>query len=182
MKIMNKKSRWHLFSDSFAIRDSRFAIRSSAGFTLVELLISIAIIVILGAVTFGSFLNAKNSGDLSNTAKQIAALVRQAQTQSVQDYRGAAWGVRFANGAGSPSATFYAFFSGAYSTSTTTGYYRLPTTVAFTSSTLPASSSRDVIFSPISGFTTSTSIGLYLVGQPSMSSTILIATSGVVSY
>ena len=152
------------------------------GFTLIELLITIAIIAILAVTTFGMFMGARNSTDVTDTARQIAAILRQAQQQSMNDYQGSAWGVRFSNAAGTPSTTFYALFMGSYSTSSIVGYYRLPSTVAFITSTLPASSTRDVIFSAISGMTTSTSIGVYSLGSGGISSTISIASSGLVSY
>lgn len=152
------------------------------GFTLIELLISIAIIVILAVVTFGMFSGARNSNDVNGMARQIAAILRQAQQQSMNDYQGSAWGVRFSNAAGTPSTTFYALFAGSYSTSSIVGYYRLPSTVAFITSTLPSGSVRDVIFAAVSGVTTSTSIGVYSLNSASISSTIVIASSGVVSY
>jgi prepilin-type N-terminal cleavage/methylation domain-containing protein len=104
--------------------------RSSPGFTLIELMISIAIIIILGAATFGVFSGSRNANDVTNAAKQMAAVLRQAQTQSVQDYQGAAWGVHFANPTG--TAPFYALFSNAYATATTAAYYRLPSSLGIT--------------------------------------------------
>jgi prepilin-type N-terminal cleavage/methylation domain-containing protein len=169
------------FADSFPIPDSQISDRRH-GFTLIELLISISIMIILGTVAFVNFSGVQNANNLTLTAKQMATVLRQAQTQAIQNYQGGTWGVRFANGVGTPSSSFYAFFSGAYSTATTVAYYKLPSTIAFVTSTLPASSTLDVIFTPLSGFAVSTSISVYLVGRSSVSSTISVSSSGEVSY
>ena len=151
-------------------------------FTLIELLIVIGIIVIISGVTVVSLVGRRNTGDLTNTASQIAILLRQAQNDSLSQKSGMSWGVHFENA--TATAPFYAFFSSTtYSASNVTGYYRLPNTVGYLTSTLSSGSSLNITFSQIAGTASaSTSIGLYLISQPSSQSVISIASSGVVSY
>jgi hypothetical protein len=91
--------------------------------------------------------------------------------------------VHFSNPSGTTS--FYALFQTSYSTATVVGgLYRLPPTVAFTTSTIASGATLDVIFSSLTGISSvSTSIGLYMPKQnTAFSSTISIASSGTVTY
>jgi len=101
-------------------------------FTLIELLVVIGLIAAIIVITLPNLLGKRNTGDLTNTASQIAALLRQAQTNSMSQNGGTSWGVHF-QGGGAP-APFYALFSSStYSASSTVGYYRLPNTVGYLS-------------------------------------------------
>jgi type II secretory pathway pseudopilin PulG len=155
----------------------------SSGFTLVELLVIISLVIAISVVVLPNLLGNRNVRDLTNTASQIAALLRQAQNDSMVQTGGMSWGVHFQNA--TTTAPFYALFSStssAYSASGTTGYYRLPNTVVYLTSTIPAGTSVDIVFSQISGLSSvSTSIGLYLLNQPSSMKIISIASSGAVS-
>ena len=159
-------------------------ISNREAFTLIELIIVIGIIVIIAVVSLPNLLNRKNGSDLSNTASQIAIMLRQAQNDSMAQKNGLSWGVHFQNA--TATSPFYALFSSTssvYSASGTAGYYPLPNTVKYLTSTLPSGSSLDITFSQISGMASaSTSIGLYLVSQYSSQSIISIASSGTVSY
>ena len=157
--------------------------QENRGFTLVELMVSVAIIAILSLVTYISLFNARSSGDAANMAKQMTALLRQAQSQTVSGYQGVAWGVHFGNATGPASSSFYALFSGGYSASSTIGYYKLPTDVAYLTSTLASGASTDVSFALFSGVASaSTSVGLYSVPLPTQTYILHISSSGQVSY
>ncbi len=150
------------------------------GFTLFEVVITVAIVVILGVVAAVSLTGKKSSSDLSSTVAQVTALLREAQSRSVTQTQGASWGVHFANATN--TAPFYALFSGLYSPTTTTDYYRLPTDVAYIPSMLPAGGTVDIVFSQVSGLaSTSTIIGLYNTAQPSLTSGINITLLGTIS-
>ncbi len=151
------------------------------GATLAELLISISIILILAAVSVMTLVSRKSSTELTVTTQQIAALLRDAQSRSLTQASGTNWGVRFANVTN--TAPFYALFSSStYNASATVGYYRLPANIAYVSSSVAVGSAKDVVFAQVTGFTTSTPLGIYVLGQIANSSTISVATSGAVSF
>ncbi len=150
------------------------------GFTLVELLIVIAISVIVGVVAILNISQRRADIDLTTAAQQIATTLRQAQSDSMAQEDGLSWGVHFANTT-SP-APFYALFKGSYATGTVS-QYSLPPTVAYQTSMLAPGATLDVTFSQISGAAVSTSIGLYMPNENSaFSSTIYVASTGAVSY
>ncbi len=149
------------------------------GFTLIEILIVFAIVILLGIISMVNLQGSKNETDLNDAAKQVVVLLRQAQNQAASGYQGVAWGVHFVNA----TTSFYALFSSAYSSATVAGQYLLPTTVAFRTSTIPTGSSLDIVFGTLSGAASvSTTIGLYSKVQSSFSSTISVASSGQVSF
>jgi prepilin-type N-terminal cleavage/methylation domain-containing protein len=153
------------------------------GFTLIELVVVLALIIATGVVVFANLAGRKSTTDLTAATQQAGGLLRQAQSDAMQQESDVPWGVHFANTTG--TAPFYALFTTSYSTGTVVGSpYLLPTTVAYTTSTLAAGATLDVIFSPLSGVSSvSTSIGFYMPQQSAtFSSTISIASSGEVSY
>ena len=118
------------------------------GFTLIELLIVLSITIIVGAVMFANLGARKLNTDLIVTNQQIGSLLRQAQTDSMDQENDVAWGVHFSNTTSTPP--FYALFQTSYSTSSVVGgLYRLPSTVAFTTSTIAQGATLDVIFSSV---------------------------------
>ncbi|HVO28607.1 MAG TPA: hypothetical protein VMT81_01340 [Candidatus Paceibacterota bacterium] len=150
-------------------------------FTLVESIVTLALMVILAIVIAPSLLNGSHTNDLDNATEQITASTRDVQTKASSQAGGTAWGIHFANPTN--SAPYYAVFQGAsYASGTVTSYERLPSTLGYVSSTLPLGGSVDITFSPISGAASaSTTIGLYVLSQPSISSTITIASSGYIA-
>lgn len=155
------------------------------GFTLVELMLVIAIMAVLAIVVFADLSGRRSKADLTATTQSVETLLRQAQSDAAfqennAQASGVAWGVHFANA--TATAPFYALFTGSYAASTTVGYYVLPSTVSYQTSTLAVGATRDVIFSPITGASSvSTSIGFYMPTESAFSSTIFIASSGAVS-
>ena len=148
-----------------------------------EIVVVLALVIAVGAVVFANLAGRKSTTDLAAATQQIGVLLRQAQSDAVEQEADVAWGVHFANPSGTPP--FYALFTTSYSTATVVGSpYLLPTTVAYTTSTLAAGAALDVIFSPLSGVSSvSASIGLYMPKQnAAFSSTISIASSGEISY
>jgi type II secretory pathway pseudopilin PulG len=157
------------------------------GFTLVELLVVFGIMIALGAVVFANLAGRRSNADLTATTQEVGTLLRQAQSDATEQENNnqandVAWGVHFANS--TTTAPFYALFTGSYAASTTVGYYALPSTVAYQTSTLATGATLDILFSPITGASSvSTSIGFYMPKEnAAFSSTILIASSGAVSY
>jgi prepilin-type N-terminal cleavage/methylation domain-containing protein len=159
--------------------------RRKDGFTIIEIIIVIAIIATISAIMFVTLLGKKGGTDLTTTASQIGAILREAESRSMAQTQGAAWGVYFGNPTN--TAPFYALFYNAYSPTTTAGYYPLPVTVGYTSATIAAGSSLSVTFSQVTGLpSVSTTVGLYIFNPQknllTTSSIVSIGASGVVSY
>ncbi len=157
------------------------------GFTLIELLVVFGIMIAVGAVVFANLAGRRSISDLTATTQEVATILRQAQSDAAFQENNiqandVAWGVHFANA--TATVPFYALFTGSYAASTTVGYYVLPPTVAYETSTLAAGATLDIIFSPITGASSvSTSIGFYMPKENSaFSSTISIAPSGAITY
>ncbi len=154
-----------------------------SGFTLIELMIVLGIIVIISVVTAVSLFSVRNTRDLTNTANEIGTLLREAQSRAVNQDGGASWGVRMDNTtAGAP---FYALFSGTYSTNSRTGVYPLPPDVQFDSSTVPSGGALEITFTELTGIpsaATSVVLDLMTNGAPSASTTISVNTAGLITY
>jgi len=84
---------------------------SSPAFTLIELLIVIAIIGILTAITIPSFSNFNNKQRLSQAAKQIKNDLRSAQNRAINGIKDSddnkVWGIQFA----SPNVYSYTLYT-----------------------------------------------------------------------
>lgn len=152
------------------------------GATLIELIVVVLIAAVLGVVAVTNLVGRKSGTEVEATARQVATLLREAQSRSMAQASSTTWGVHFEHS--TSTAPFYAlFYSGAYSASTRTGYYRLPAGVGYDAATLAVGATRDVVFSQITGAAApSTSVKIYSIGKPSTSSTIQVATSGAVSF
>ena len=153
------------------------------GTTLVELLMVVAIITVITLVSFLNLFGRSGQTDLNNTTQQIRTLLGEARTKSVSQSSSTSWGVHFDNA--SATAPFYAmFYSQTYSTSTTVGYYNLPSNLVYATSSIPLGSSVDITFAQLSGQSSaSASITIYVAGKGTYnSSTINISSSGAVSF
>lgn len=131
------------------IQNSKLKIKnSSSGFTLIEILVVIAILVIVSAVGFFAFTSYKGSKNVELTMDELAAVIRDIQKRSITQQDGKQWGIRFSNSTSTTHA--YEVFSGAsYSTSTVERTYSLKRNVEFTNPS--DGSSIDAIFSAIGG-------------------------------
>ena len=153
------------------------------GFTLVELIIVIAITIVLGVAVVADFTNSGRVSDLRATTQEIASLLRQAQSDSISGKQGKVWGVYFDNT--NPGAPFYALYAsanGAYTPTSEVGHYALPSDLCYISSTVPIASSVIIYFNQVSGLpSASTSVSLQLGGCGTVTSaggTSTISQSG----
>ncbi len=98
---------------SFSLTNSR----SSRGFTLVELLVSIAVIVVITSIVLVRYDSFDSTTLLKNAAYDIALTLRDAQIKSVSAVRNGAsdakypYGVTFTAGAGVKTFTMFRFAS-----------------------------------------------------------------------
>lgn len=153
------------------------------GHTLTELLLTMVLLFIIALASAIVLFSRPGRTDLDLAPRRVAALLRDAQTRSMEQASGTVWGVHFDNV--STSSPFYALFSGAYSASSSQGSNFLPKTLRYATSTLGAGSSRDVIFGAVTGAASvSTTITLELLQGSSVlaSSSLSVSSSGVVTY
>lgn len=155
---------------------------TAKGFTLIEILVVAGIIVILGTFTTTSLVNWREHKTLSTTAEQMATMLREAVSNSVQQKEGTDWGIHFDNI--DSNKPFYAVFrSGTYSPSTEVARYPLPASVRYDTS---MGVQKDCAFSQISGqvadIVQCSGIKIFLVQNPDASSTIEIQETGMIAY
>ena len=141
-----------------ALFASRFMIQES-GFSLLELLIVIAIVGLLAAGVGVSLVNYQRTAALDSSAKEIVGNLRFAQSKAITGEDGNAdstsdkWGVRFTNGT---NDTYRIFYGNSYNVNNAKEEIYLPSSVSFSA---PAEENNlDVIFTKISGTTTATAV------------------------
>jgi prepilin-type N-terminal cleavage/methylation domain-containing protein len=130
--------------------------RSGAGFSLLELLIVIAVIAIIFAIGGGFYVNYGKKIEIDSVSQTITFDLKQAQSKAMIGQGGYKWGIRFING----TSDYYEIFSTpsdyAHANSSTTIF--MFSGVTFSS---PGSgASTDIIFSMIAGTTTPASIAI----------------------
>lgn len=153
------------------------------GFTLIEVTIVVAVMIVMGVYVALSLSGRKREFDVRTTAQQIVTTLRFAQSKAVLQSSNTAWGVHFDNTV--TSSPFYVLYSSStYSQSVESdNRYALPKGVLFDTSTVPSGGSKNVYFNLMTGAASaSTSVRIYLDIASSTSSTISVASSGVVSY
>jgi prepilin-type N-terminal cleavage/methylation domain-containing protein len=142
------------------------------GFTLIEVLISVAVIVIIGAIGISSLYNARDSKNLDAVADGLDAVLEQAKSDAIAGKSAASYGVWFDSGS-------YAYFQGsAYSAGAGTnkvtilpGGWKLSTTT---------SSGRSyIVFTHLTGAAQATgTVTVSKIADPSLARSISIGSAG----
>ena len=154
--------------------------QANTGFSLIEVITALAILVIMGSVAFLGLYNYRLRRGLEWDVQKISAAIREARNRSVTQLDGNQWGVHFENPTSTPD--FYqVFFGASYATGTPTGNrITLNNGIVFLNPS--SSSSEDIIFSKVSGLPVSAiSVAIGLISG-SASTTINIDGQGKVSY
>lgn len=149
-------------------------------FTLLELLIVIAIIAVLAAAGALNFTDYRVRREFSATSQEIVLVLRNAQNRSLSQESGSRWGVYFENPASGRG--FYELFSGtSYSSSSVVFRANLKDGVKFD---IPAAGATStIIFSPVAGLPISAaSVKISLKNNSSVSSTIIVNANGQIQY
>jgi prepilin-type N-terminal cleavage/methylation domain-containing protein len=159
MKIIIKKSK---------------SLSTIKGFSLLELIMVVAIVVLIGSMGVGMYLNYGKTVEVNGIAQSISYDLKDAQSKAMTGEGGFKWGIHFFN----TTNDNYQIFSTAtdYSSATVASTSYLPSTVTFSS---PASGlSTDIIFSRISGTTTPSSVVLVSQGN---TRTVSVSSLGSIS-
>ncbi|MFH1161788.1 MAG: LamG-like jellyroll fold domain-containing protein [Candidatus Jorgensenbacteria bacterium] len=127
---------------------SHRSLEKSAGFTLTELLIVIAISTIISVVGFVSLGNYRGRQAVQSAVDEVGAVIRATRQRSMTQEGGGRWGVHFSNS--STSVSSYTAFRGyTYATGTVDRQYALPSNISFSNPFV--SSTYDVVFPPLTG-------------------------------
>lgn len=150
------------------------------GFTLIELVITLGIMVFLAGIGFLFISGYKSNQNINSTSQEIVSVLRNAQNRSLSQEGGGRWGVYFSNPVSGND--FYNLFKGSsYSSSTIVSQTALSSGVQF--DTPISGSSSSVVFSPVTGLPDNAlTIKISLTARPSVSSTIIINQNGQILY
>ena len=83
----------------WTIFQARIAKASEGGFTLLELMIAIAILAVISMIAAANFAGVFRSVSLTSLQKGIVTDTREAQAQAISGEYAMKWGVHFVNGA-----------------------------------------------------------------------------------
>ncbi|OGY64512.1 MAG: hypothetical protein A3I24_04045 [Candidatus Harrisonbacteria bacterium RIFCSPLOWO2_02_FULL_41_13b] len=147
------------------------------GLTLIEILISIAIIALLGTTVLLSFSGYRQRQVLESSARSLAATLRDANKKAVNQDQGKEWGVHFERAIS--GRDFYAVFNGpVYLTPVQLVY--LPPTLRFID---PASGFKEIIFEKLTGLPSlATNIVVALTSNVAIFQTIIVDGVGKIQY
>ena len=150
---------------------------SNKGLTLIEILISIAIISLLGTTVLLSFSGYRQRQVLESSARSLAATLRDANKKAINQDQGKEWGVHFERALS--GRDFYAIFNGPV--------YLTPVQIVYLPSNLrfidPASGSKEIIFEKLTGLPSmATNIVIALTSNVAVSQTVTIDGVGKIQY
>ena len=146
------------------------------GFTLLEILIVISILVIISSIGVGSYLNYARNIEINSVTQNVIFDLKQTQSKAMTGEGSFKWGVHFVNS----TRDYYEIFSTPtdYSdvSKVTTATNYLSSSISFSN---PAEGfTKDIIFNKISGGTVATSI---VLSSQYNTSTISISSIGNIS-
>lgn len=150
------------------------------GFTLAELIISIAIITVISAIGFANLGGRRDKQEVNLEAEKIVAYLREARERSIAGQDNSSWGIYFVNVANGND--YYNLFKGlSFSSDTIVETHFLSPKVQLLIP--PVNSTTDVIFNKeLGNINTPKSITIQSVISPEFSSTIEINTLGQINY
>ena len=152
----------------------------SLGFTLAELLITMAILIIIASTGFVYLGSYRRTAEIDSALQKMVSFTREAQARAKAGQDGVAWGIRWDN----PLAgeDFYVLFKDTYASTNTTQIIYLGNSIEFSNPS--TSNNYEVIFQRITGNpdVTSTSITITSRIDSSITKTITINSLGQIDY
>lgn len=151
------------------------------GFTLMEVVVVIAVLGAIAAITLASFYIIQKRSELNNNANELANILKLAQNLSITSEQESQYGVYFDT---SSAPNRYILFKGANFSARESSfdqiYYLSKNTELFNVSLGGAS---EVVFKRISGSAEpSGNVSLRLISDPSLQKTVYISAVGIVSF
>lgn len=149
--------------------------KNSAGFTLLEILIAVFILIMLATAAVFSFGSLRNNADVSTTTQQIINALQLARSQTVSSVNDTNYGIHF-------DSDQYVIFEGSTydSAATTNEAYDLGTNVEIYDITL-AGGGNEVVFDRIEGTTGNDGeLSIRSTVDTTNSSTVTILPSGLI--
>ncbi|MEK7187568.1 MAG: type II secretion system protein [Patescibacteria group bacterium] len=149
------------------------------GFTYIEILMAAAIMSSIGLMILVNYSRQRPTRELASTKLRIVAVLREAATYSASQTEGAVWGVHF--DAVVATSSFFGIFPNAYDASNIRQFNPLPRSLRFDTSNFTAGA-KEITFQKINGkANASTTVRIYILADPTRSSTIRISSSGLIS-
>jgi len=163
-------------------QESRIKNQKNSGFTLVELLTILGILIIITVTTVPAYRNFQKESDLTNSAEEIINILRVAQSKTLASEQDSQWGVYFST---TTAPNQYTLFKGVDYASRDTFFdqnYTLSSSVETNEINLTGSDS-EVVFNKLTGTTSNYgSISLRLITDVSKTKTIIVESSGQIFY
>lgn len=155
------------------------------GFSLIELVAVVLMIGTLAVIVVSNLFSRRSRVEFDNTTRQIAALLREAQSRSASRDESVGWGAHFDNN--TSTKPFYALFKSSYSAENTVSRFNLPNLIRFATSSVAEGGTLDIAFAELSGApSTSTPIIIEqtagVSGEVIVSSTITAGAAGLISF
>lgn len=150
------------------------------GFSLVELLLTMAIMSILAAVAFASYAGFKNKQSVEAEVMEIKAIIRETMELAKSQADGSGWGIRFTNPTGTDNDYYEIWKGTSYASGTVTRRMNLGSNMQFTD---PANGAvKDFIFQKATGLLAASSSVTVQSLTGGGAGTVNIDTSGRADY
>jgi prepilin-type N-terminal cleavage/methylation domain-containing protein len=155
-------------------------IKNNSGFTLIELVIVIAIISVLIAIVIPNFFSFNKSSNLDNSVREFISVLKLAQNKTLSSENYDQYGVYLNTGI---SPNQYIIFKGTDYASRDTSFdqlYSLPEIIEFYNVNL--SGGNQIIFDRLTGASNSGDISIRLKIDINQNKTVYISSSGTISF
>jgi len=152
----------------------------SSGFTVVEILLALAVFVVIGIIGSANYASFRNRRLLEEQVDIVVADIRETMSRSRTQESSNQWGVHFDNPTGNNNDFYQIWYGASYGAGTIVERVNLSPGLNFTDPA--AGASEDAVFSKTTGLPTASSTIVIQSSASSASGTIDISTQGQVSY